>query len=105
MNNLEYKYDPYFMNEVIEYGENIGADTVVMLNGEIYLYYKRGDMNSKYYPWVFDPHITHRRLQWNIANNASVDTVVKFLKNMGKKAELINIHKFVKPDLPVKAAQ
>ena len=99
MNNLEYEYNPYFMNDVIEYGEQIGADTVVMMNGEIYLYYKRGDRNSKFYPWVFDPH-SFRQLQWNIANNASVDSVVQFLKGLGHKIESISITTFVKPILP-----
>lgn len=95
-----YKYDPYYLNEVIDYGFHIEAETVLMVNGEIYYYQRKGDGSSKYYPWIFDPNITHRRLEWTIGNNASVDKVALFWRNLGKKAEIINIRTFIKPELP-----
>lgn len=98
MSNLEYEYDPYFINEVIDYGHLIGAESVMMMNGDIYLYYRKGDKNSKYYPWMFDPH-NQRKLEWAIGNSASVDSVVKFYKNLGWKTEMIDFKTFQKFDL------
>ena len=99
MNNLEYEYDPYFINEVIDYGHLIGAESVMMMNGDIYLYYKKGDVNSKYYPWVFDPY-SRRKLEWTIGNSASVGLVVNFYKNLGWRTEMIDFKTFQKFDLP-----
>ncbi len=98
MNKLEYEYDPYFINEAIDYGNLIGADSVMMMNGDIYLYYRKGDKSSKYYPWIFDPY-HKRKLEWTIGNSASIDSVVRFYKNLGCKAEIIHFKSFEKFDL------
>ncbi|AMW80492.1 hypothetical protein AMD27_16375 (plasmid) [Acinetobacter sp. TGL-Y2] len=96
---LKNDYDLKYLHEVVEYGKYIEAEAALMKDGGVYLYYKRGNKESKYCAYNFDPNDTNR-LYWKNSSNTCYFQAFNFYVNIGWKVDLISISEIVLPPLP-----
>ena len=80
------------MEKLNAIGIKYGAEQAMLLNGEFQFYIKKGDKASKYYLYMLKKTMRkQQKLAWEASNTTSIDRVVKFWNQIGKKAELITI--------------
>lgn len=104
MNRLNHKYDFEYLKQVVEYGKYIGAREALMINGVLYLYYKRGDKASKFCCYNFDASSEEKiAIGWANSFNTSVERVYEFYVGLGKKCDLILINEINLDGLDEKA--
>lgn len=82
----------YDLNKTIRYGQKIGAEHALILNGDLRSYYKKGSAASKHCALVYTNHNQGRPLRWESANEYSYERIAEFYNNsLGMTAELIPI--------------
>lgn len=100
LSDLKFTYDLSYLHEIVNYGKYIGAEAAYMKDGQISLYYKKGDKNSKHCAYNFDP-TDSRLMHWKNSYNTCYEQAVNFCSRIGWKVELIFINEIQLPALPV----
>ena len=96
---LKNDYDLKYLHEVVEYGKYIEAEAALMKDGGVYLYYKRGNKESKYCAYNFDPNDTNR-LFWKNSSNTCYFRAFNFCASIGWKVDLIILNEIILPPIP-----
>lgn len=76
----------YDLGKVIRYGQRIGAEKALVLNGRLRKYYKKGDVFSKYSPYMYDIG-----LMWVNTNMPSVAYIIRCYESSYPDVLIIDI--------------
>jgi hypothetical protein len=76
----------YDLGKVIRYGQKIGANHALVLNGRLRKYYKKGDRSSNFSPYMYDIN-----LRWENTNMSSLSYVLRCYRASYPDALIIDI--------------
>lgn len=90
----------YDLDKVISFGQKIGAEVAVIMNGELRNYYKKGNKDTKYCCLTYTNHNNGRPLRWESANEYHYERIIEFNRSMGYAVEVIEIPEHEKKPEP-----
>lgn len=90
----------YDLDKVIRFGQKIGAEVAIIMNGELRNYYKKGNKDTKYCCLTYTNHNNGRPLRWESANEYSWDRIIDFYRSLSYAVEVIEIPKHEKKPEP-----
>ena len=77
----------YDHDKVVRYGQKIGAEYALVLNGRLRQYYKKGNRESKFSPYCYDIS-----LKWENTNMSSLAYIFRCYKNSYPDVTIIEIN-------------
>ncbi|MCU4631082.1 hypothetical protein KTJ53_15700 [Acinetobacter variabilis] len=90
----------YDLDKVIRFGQKIGAEVAIIMNGELRNYYKKGNKDTKYCCLTYTNHNNGRPLRWESANEYSWDRIIDFYRSLSYAVEIIDIPEHEKKPEP-----
>ncbi|MDC4361041.1 hypothetical protein NQ651_17810 [Acinetobacter baumannii] len=82
----------YDLDKVLSYGQKIGAEKALIIDGSLSRYYRKGDKASKHCMYFYGKSGA-AKLAWGNSFEYCLDRVVKFYKGLGHSVEVIEIPK------------
>lgn len=76
----------YDLDKVIRYGQRIGASHALVLRGRLRKYYKKGDLSTRFSPYMFDTD-----LYWKNTNMPSLAYILRCYESSYPNALIIEI--------------
>ena len=84
--------------KVQRYGQRMGADVAIVIDGQLHNYFKKGDRASRFCLYSLTNHNNKRPIRWESTTESTWERVVGFWRNLGKSVDVIVIEELKKDE-------